>query len=317
MNVIENMEIISTAEIFKEVDFEQLESELGEIRKLDLDTGETLLSPSTMNQEIFVLLAGELIICLQENIDHAIARIKPGDCVGEISLIDDRPPSAYVKTASRSSLLAIHRTLLTKMFERQPVLAVNLLKLLADRFRQNTDVLVDSIELQQEYKNKSERDALTGLHNRRWMNEVFPRQLELSERIGQKVTMIMIDVDRFKNINDNYGHLVGDKALIHLTAIIRENLRETDLPVRFGGEEILILMPGIIASRASAVAERIRTLVEATPLLLDDGKSLNMTISIGLAEWNEGEEIESLIGRVDKALYQAKDNGRNQVGILN
>ncbi len=166
------------------------------------------------------------------------------------------------------------------MFERQPVLAVNLLKLLAERFRQNTDVLVDSIELQQEYRDKSERDVLTGLHNRSWMNEVFPLQLGLSERIGQKVTMIMIDVDHFKKINDNYGHLIGDKALIHLTAVIWENLRETDLPVRFGGEEILVLMPGTVTNRTFTVAERIRTLIEATPLLLDNSKSLNMTISI-------------------------------------
>lgn len=316
MNAIKNMAEIFSAEIFRQVDFEQLESELGEIRKFELGAGETLLSPLSMNQEIFVLLTGELIICLQGNVEHTIARIQPGDCVGEISLIDDRPPSAYVKTASQSSLLAIHRTLLTKMFERQPVLAVNLLKLLADRFRQNTDVLVGSIELQQEYRDKSERDALTGLHNRSWMNEVFPRQMQLSERIGQKVTMMMIDVDNFKNINDSYGHLVGDKALIHLTSVVRKNLRETDLPVRFGGEEIVVLMPGTLAGRANAVAERVRTLVEVTPLFLATGESLSMTISIGLTEWKEGEDVEALIGRADRALYLSKDNGRNQVSIV-
>jgi diguanylate cyclase (GGDEF)-like protein len=313
MNLIENLDEISKADIFRDVDFSQLESDLDQVREVNLEAGETLLTPASMNQEIFVLLSGELIICLQADDKFAIAHLYPGDCVGEISLIDDRPPSAYVKSNSPCRLLALHRQVVTRMFERQPVLAANLLKLLAERFRLNTDVLVDSIELQQEYRNKADHDELTGLHNRSWMNDVFPRQLDLSERLGQKVTMIMIDVDHFKSINDSHGHLVGDLALTHLTRVIRDKLRDADLIARFGGEEIVALMPRTDQSQAMLVAEKIRSLVEATPMPLDNGEEVSMTISIGLAEWKEGEEMNSLIGRTDRALYHAKQNGRNQI----
>lgn len=307
---------LQQSEIFRNVDLNKIRSQFDQIKMVQAQSGQTILSPSSTNHFIYILVKGELIICLQERISQAIATIHPGDCVGEVSIIDDRTPSAYVKASRNSELITIHRDVLTEMFELQPQLAVNLLKLLAERFRQNNDVLVNSIELQQEYRDKAERDALTGLHNRTWMDEVFPRQMELSERIGQKVTMVMIDVDHFKNVNDEHGHLVGDMALGHLASVIQENLRETDLLVRYGGEELLVLMPGTIISRAHVVAERVRALVMATPLTLKNGKQLEITISLGMTEWREGESLDSLIERADQGLYQAKNNGRNQIQIL-
>ena len=310
---IKDLEIIN---IFQNIELKQLESQLDQIRKLTLPGGETLLSPSSMNEEIFILLKGELMICLQDNDHHAIARILPGDCVGELSIIDDRAPSAYVKTSGQCTLLAIHRDVLTTMFEQQPDLAVNLLKLLTERFRQNNTILSNSFKLQREYRNKAERDAPTGLHNRAWMNDVFPKQLELSERIGQKVTLMMIDADYFKKVNDNHGHVAGDETLKHLCKVISENLRETDLLVRFGGEELVVLMPGTIVTQAHVVAERVRSLVESQPVILDNGKNVDVTISIGLAEWSEEESVENLIEKADRALYSAKESGRNKVGIF-
>jgi len=148
------------------------------------------------------------------------------------------------------------------------------------------------------------------------MNDVFPKQLELSERIGQKVTLMMIDADYFKKVNDNHGHVAGDETLKHLCKVISENLRETDLLVRFGGEELVVLMPGTIVTQAHVVAERVRSLVESQPVILDNGKNVDVTISIGLAEWSEEESVENLIEKADRALYSAKESGRNKVGIF-
>ncbi len=301
--------------IFKKVDLKQLESHLNQVRKIIIPGGETLLSPLESNQEIFILVEGELAITLQKADSHAIARILPGDCVGELSIIDDRPPSAYVKTSGNCTLLTIHRDVLTLMFEQEPDLAVNLLKLLTDRFRKNNNVLINSIQLQREYRDKAERDELTGLHNRAWMSDIFPKQLELSERIGQTVTLLMIDADYFKKVNDTFGHRAGDETLKHLCKIISENLRETDLLVRYGGEELVVLMPGTIVHQAHIVAERVRSIVELQPVTLENGKNITVTISIGMAEWREGENMGDLIDRADRALYVAKDNGRNQIGI--
>lgn len=304
------------AEIFRNVDLDKLKSQFDQINMVQIQSGQTILSPSNTNQHIYILHQGELIICLQEKSNYAIATIHPGDCVGEISIIDDRPPSAYVKATRDSRLMTIHRDVLTKMFGLEPLLAVNLMKLFADKFRQNNTVLVNSMELQQEYRTKAERDALTGLYNRTWMNEVFPRQMDLSERIGQKITLVIVDVDHFKKVNDEYGHLIGDMALRHLAFVIQKNLRESDLLVRYGGEELIVLMPGTILSSAHVVAERVRALVMDSPLILENGQKLEMTVSMGMTEWRVGEKLDSMIERSDQALYEAKKNGRNQIQII-
>lgn len=316
MNFLVSEILLLQPEIFRNVDLDKLKSQFDQIEMVKIQSGQTILSPSITNQHIYILQKGELVICLQERMNHPIARIQPGDCVGEISIIDDRRPSAYVKATQDSRLIAIHRDVLTKMFELEPLLAVNLLKMFAGKFRQNNNALVDSMQLQQEFQDKAERDALTGLYNRGWMDEVFPQQMDLSERIGQKVTMVMVDVDHFKKINDENGHLVGDRALKHLAFVIKEHLRETDLLVRYGGEEMIVLMPGVILSGAYVVAERVRELVKARPLILENGQQLVMTISLGMTERRAGEKLDSLIERCDRALYEAKANGRNQTKVI-
>lgn len=123
----------------------------------------------------------------------------------------------------------------------------------------------------------------------------------------------MIDADHFKKVNDEHGHAVGDQALNHLTRIIQDNLRQTDLLARYGGEELVVLMPGTLLAHAHLVAERARALVESTVLTLDDEKHLPITVSIGLAEWLPGESLELLLERADQQMYRAKQQGRNRV----
>ena len=243
----------------------------------------------------------------------ALARLKAGECVGEISIIDDEPPSAYVLAAADTELLAISEKTLWKMLRRVHGVALNLLQVLARRFRINNAVLLDSLEIQRRYRNLSETDALTGLHNRTWCNEVFPKQLELSERIGQPITLAMIDIDHFKRINDGYGHAAGDTVLRQMGRIFQQNLRSTDLSARFGGEEFIVLMPATPLAKAQISAERMRKRVEDTAVELADGRQLRCTISIGLAEWRHGLRIDELVNFADTALYRAKHQGRNQV----
>ena len=317
MKITATLEDLKKIEVFKQVDTEALHEFLPHITKLQLQADQTLLSPETKNLHIYALLQGELLVCLQPNGQRSITNIIPGDCVGEISIIDDHPPSAYVITTKACEVLSIHRDIITKMFETQPHLAVNLLKLLGERFRQNNNFLVSNMELQEEYRKRAERDDLTKLHNRSWMMEVFPHQLELSQRIGQKVALMMIDADHFKQVNDAHGHHIGDQALQHLTKIIAKVLRETDLLVRYGGEELVILMPGTSETKALLVAERLRGLVESSPLRLEKGAQIKMSISLGLSLWREGETLNNLIERADRAMYTAKQGGRNRVHAIN
>ncbi len=152
-------------------------------------------------------------------------------------------------------------------------------------------------------------DPLTGTCNRRHFNEVLHVELSRSQRYRVPLTMVMFDIDHFKRINDTYGHLVGDKVLVQLTNLISENIRETDIFARMGGEEFAILAPNCDMECAMRFAEKLRRLVEALPFT----EAERITCSFGVAEFHDGDEEGSLIQRADKALYQAKHAGRNMV----
>jgi diguanylate cyclase (GGDEF)-like protein len=194
-------------------------------------------------------------------------------------------------------------------------MALNLLHILTRRIRENNVALLGSLELQREYRNKAETDALTGLHNRVWFEEVFPKQLDLCERTGQYASLMMVDIDHFKKVNDQYGHTCGDDALRHIGLLLRRNLRATDLCARYGGEEMIVLMPGSEVSQAKLTADRLRENIAATPMHLPDGRQVELRVSGGIAQWLPGTRLVDLIRSADQALYRAKEGGRNQIAV--
>lgn len=155
----------------------------------------------------------------------------------------------------------------------------------------------------------STHDCLTGAFNRSYFEERAILEINRAERNKESLSLIMIDLDFFKNINDTYGHPIGDKVLKQASKIMGENIRNTDLLARIGGEEFIILLPETAIVEAANVGEKIRKAIEDS-VQPYDGK---LTVSIGVAEWSKGEKLDDLYKKVDKALYQAKDNGRNQV----
>ena len=132
-------------------------------------------------------------------------------------------------------------------------------------------------------------------------------------RYEQPLSLLLIDLDDFKKINDRYGHLKGDKVLKMTGGIIHESLRKTDSAYRYGGEEFTVLLPGTGVEAAKNVAERIRKGFEAQNLFFIINENLNISVSIGAAQFKSGEELEAFVKRADDALYAAKQNGKNQV----
>jgi diguanylate cyclase (GGDEF)-like protein len=138
-------------------------------------------------------------------------------------------------------------------------------------------------------------------------------QLARSRRSGEPFCVLMLDADHFKHINDRYGHAVGDLALKHLSKLLRAHMRDVDRLARFGGEEFLVLLPGLALADALPVAERLRELVASEPLPHADGV-IRLSVSIGMAEWGGADEDASrLLVRADAALYEAKRRGRDRV----
>lgn len=160
-------------------------------------------------------------------------------------------------------------------------------------------------------------DALTGVGNRRYFYEEGKREYSRAKRYGKPLSLVMMDIDKFKNINDTYGHDIGDIALKALATICVDTLRDSDLFARLGGEEFAAVLPATEIEGAVQLAERLRTRVEAmvTPSLKGD---IRYTISMGVTQMrgDEGEDIEVMLNRSDKGLYQAKEGGRNRVVVI-
>jgi diguanylate cyclase (GGDEF)-like protein len=158
-------------------------------------------------------------------------------------------------------------------------------------------------------------DELTGLPNRRAFLAALEAESARAERQDAQLWVTIIDVDRFKRINDNYGHPAGDDVLRSVAAIVRTSIRGNDLLGRIGGEEFAVLMPETTRDQAQMVSERFRRAVETTPFVLPSGEVISVTLSAGLAARGRGEDPTTLLSRTDIALYAAKRDGRNLVRL--
>ena len=168
-------------------------------------------------------------------------------------------------------------------------------------------------KLQHTLHEQAVRDALTGLHNRRYLNETLGRELARAERGGYSICFALIDIDRFKSINDKYGHATGDTVLIHLANQLLKYTRTGDIICRYGGEEFLIILPNTKTEAAAQIAERWRATIEESKISENDVE-ISVTISCGISEFPVDASTEAeIIEAADKALYAAKYNGRNQV----
>lgn len=180
------------------------------------------------------------------------------------------------------------------------------------RRKRYTDYLRDNLDHSLEL---AVTDQLTGLHNRRYMTGQLEALVNRANHGGEPVSLLLIDIDHFKRVNDGYGHDVGDEVLREFAVRLASNVRAIDLPCRHGGEEFVVVMPGARLEDAGRVAERIRLHVAGSPFRVAGGAELlTATISIGVAAtYGRDDSPEALIKRADEALYEAKNTGRNRV----
>ena len=158
-------------------------------------------------------------------------------------------------------------------------------------------------------------DPLTEAYNREFLQQRLPPAVEQADRRGEPLAVAMIDIDHFKEVNDRFGHAVGDRVLAEVAGRLRAAIRAGDLLVRYGGEEFLVLLPGSDASKAAEIAERMRLKMESDPIL-HDGAAIEVRISVGVAEHRRNADTpDQLVRRADTALYAAKGRGRNRVEV--
>jgi diguanylate cyclase (GGDEF)-like protein len=256
----------------------------------------------------------------------------PGHWVGRLRSLSDLENTPVFATAVRFlfhlkvddaeaevllSRVLEHRSSLSRKLGRDPGLRVAAMDYLSNIERRYENPKIVEMDEFEETERSARTDALTGLANRRVFHETLDAEIRRSRRYRWPVTVLMLDLDHFKDVNDTYGHMLGDLVLERVGGLVRHAVRDADAACRYGGEELAVVLPETGREGGYAVAERIRRRVEqafqARPV---DGHDIAMTISAGLATFPEdGLHADELLARADEALYGAKHAGRNRVCV--
>jgi diguanylate cyclase (GGDEF)-like protein len=178
-----------------------------------------------------------------------------------------------------------------------------------ERWKQNLQIKAD----QEEMERMANYDLLTGLYNRRAIMSKLEEYIKCARRYHEQISLFMIDIDDFKKINDQYGHIWGDNALAKVATLMRTSIRETDIAGRYGGDEFIIILPYTDLKYAYVIADRVRKTIQSTRIDKSEIESFSLTISSGIAAWSQNDDCYSFLSRADKALYKAKNGGRNRI----
>jgi len=306
--------LFDSLELFTGVHPDDVQELLQSCDRRDLAEGEQLLSPGEKNEHVFVVLSGSLNVHVGAPETPKIATMESGECVGEMSIIEDRDPSAYVIGAEDTHLLVIHQSTLWAMVDASHEFAKNLLVVLSERVRSHNRLIADNFGELKKYERHATTDALTSLANRHAMEDTFPEQIAQCVQDERPVSLVMIDVDNFKQFNDMFGHIAGDRALSAVSKILRTQFRPNDLLVRYGGDEFAVLLPDVTLEQAVTVGERVCQSVSGeTGDGTDSLIQIPLKISMGVAQLGPQGTLDLLIRAADKALYRAKHAGRDTV----
>ncbi len=299
-------------QILQNVSLESIKGLLEKCSVKILAPEEILIAPKEQNKAVFFILNGTLRIHLDSLENESIATLDVGESVGEMSVIDNQLTSAYVVANEPCKLLVMDEDILWSLIQSSHAAACNLLFILAKRLRHTDSVVVQGVQLEQDFQHYGSVDALTGLHNRYWFNSMFRRQFIRSSISNDPFSIIMADIDNFKELNDMHGHLTGDQVLYEVAQIISKNTRPGEMVARYGGDEFVIMLPDKDMETAKFIADRLlEAMRKALPVPCGDGNVFHPTLSMGLAGMKQDQTPEMLIKAADEAMYRAKENGRN------
>ena len=239
----------------------------------------------------------ELLKCLTNKSEYILT---PDKKIGLFPLISENKLLGCVVTKSTDNILSEKEINYIEQLTNQAATTINRANVYAEILKHAT------------------LDALTGLYNRHQLEERIKQEVSSAKRQNRSLCTIMTDVDYFKNVNDTYGHAVGDLVLKTISTVIKHQLRDYDIAGRYGGEEFVIILPFTKLAEAKMVASRLRKAVENTQIDISkvnpdvQEKNINVTISLGISEFNIEDNEKTLLQKADKALYKAKENGRNR-----
>jgi len=313
----EDLEWVARGALFRGVEVHAVARELAAARFDEYSLGAQLPVAGSAGGPLYVVISGELGVYLDEGRGLEIARVVAGGCAGEQSIIEApaEPPWVYALQPTRLFAWPAGRVLESMLVE--PHIAVNLISIVAERARRVRALHASGLAELEVSEFTSLTDVVTGLYNRRWMTEMYGRELERCARSHHGAVLIAISVDGFASFAGTLGHPGIEHLLQGAAQAIRHSFRPHDLCARYGGDEFMVLLPGASREHALRAAQRFAAHVRGHAVHAGRGMDVNYTVSIGLADWRSGEELDELFAAAEAALGAARSAGSDRIALRN
>ncbi|MBT3275767.1 MAG: GGDEF domain-containing protein, partial [Spirochaetales bacterium] len=264
---------LKKVEIFSDLDTDEIRELASSLRRQSLSKDEVLFNEGDSGSELFIVESGSLGVRVktQDGTDLDVAEFGPGDFFGEMSIFEQEPRSATCYARSDSDLLSLHEKELLNLIENSPASSIKMmlrmLRITRGRLDNTGSFLSEMVQWGEAARKRSITDELTGFYNRRYLDESLPGLVKAASHSGQPFGICMMDLDHFRNINEELSHAIGDQIIQGVVAVLNEVLLPKDVPIRYGGDEFVILMPESTPADAEKRAKKVCTSIAALKIL--------------------------------------------------
>jgi diguanylate cyclase (GGDEF)-like protein len=317
----EEMTFLKSVSLFNSFSVKELNTVYECLKVLEIKKDEKLFTEGDEGDEFFIVKSGIIAssIKCQDGSQREIAVFRPKDFFGEMSIFENAPRSATCYSKEDSLLYKFQKSDFFKLLGTHPDFAIRImykmLNITTQRLRNTGNFLSDMVRWGNEASRRAVTDELTGLYNRRYLDSALESYFQTSRTVNKPLTLIMVDLDYFREINNLYGHETGDNAIIEVANTFRKHLREQDSMARYGGDEFTVILRDTEQKDAFDLAEKIRMDLKKFTLLKNLGGNIKtMSLSMGMASFpKNADNLPDLRRKADQALYKAKENGKDRV----
>ncbi len=307
--------------IFSDLDNEEINNISRYMKSVDIKKDNILFYEGDEGSELFIVEKGLVSSSIKtpDNQQKEIARFTPGNFFGEMAIFENAPRSATCKTLEASRLYKMHEEDFRNIIDVYPSTAIKImykmLNITSQRLRNTGEFLSDMVRWGNEASKRAITDEFTGVYNRRFLDNALKDYFQSSINLGKHLSIAMMDLDRFREINELYGHETGNRLILEVVSVFKSMFREKDAIARYGGDEFTVILPETDLDEAGKIAERICQRIAQIEMLNEmRGPVTKISLSVGISSFPENtEDLKILKELADKALYKAKDEGRARV----
>lgn len=312
---------LKSIDIFSSLYLSELNSIAKHLHPITVEKNEAICKEGDEGNELYIIESGKtaILIKVQDGTNKELAELSSGDFFGEMAIFENSNRSATCIAKQESKILKMNKEDFFNIMKTTPTAAIKIMKNMLDitssRVSATGNFLSEMVKWGNEASKRAVTDKLTGVYNRRYLESVLIEKFNIAKQEKKPISLIMADMDYFREVNEGYSLEIGDKYICEVAKVFKNTLRETDIIARYGGDEFTILLPDTTLEEGKRLAENIRLNVEKLDFLNQyKGPSITVSVSLGIANFPSNcENLKELRDFADKALYKAKNAGRNRV----